>query len=301
MNKVANATSMRVSPVGQTVCAPPDPATVMVTPENKFVLDINFSISCTKIGSVSALVPEIGSVGNSVEIRISILDEAGNPVKGMARALEISILGSNSVVRASDIVENNDGSYSLSYIPINIGNDNIQIALSGYEFADSPYGVTITSGMAISAIELPDGTEMEPGYEAHLTVIGGTSPYTWTIVEGDLPAGVTLDDQTGLITGTPAEAGVYIFTVRVRDANGIAVEQTLELTVNAAILGFVILEQPNVLTEAGFPIGRVVASIVNQHGTQAEWYSNEVNIAITKGTGEANARINRGVTRVVPV
>ncbi len=40
-------------------------------------------------------------------------------------------------------------------------------------------------------------------YGVTLEVTAGTSPYTWTIIEGTLPDGLTLDSGTGRIEGTP--------------------------------------------------------------------------------------------------
>ncbi len=40
-------------------------------------------------------------------------------------------------------------------------------------------------------------------YTATLTAIGGTPPYTWTLVDGVLPTGLALAPSTGAITGTP--------------------------------------------------------------------------------------------------
>jgi hypothetical protein len=38
-----------------------------------------------------------------------------------------------------------------------------------------------------------------------LSASGGTAPYSWLVISGALPAGLTLDSSTGAITGTPTE------------------------------------------------------------------------------------------------
>ncbi len=47
---------------------------------------------------------------------------------------------------------------------------------------------------------------------------GGTPPYTFSIVSGALPAGLTLDPATGLVTGFPTSSGPTAFTVGVTDS-----------------------------------------------------------------------------------
>ncbi len=63
----------------------------------------------------------------------------------------------------------------------------------------------------------------------------GTAPFTWTIVQpgtGLLPAGLTLGQGTGAITGTPTAAGTSNFTVQVQDAGGLLDTQDLSITIN---------------------------------------------------------------------
>lgn len=64
------------------------------------------------------------------------------------------------------------------------------------------------------------------GYEFPFSVVGGTkftssqgSGYIWNFF-GDLPPGLTFDGDTGVLSGTPTEPGVYTFDIDVFDAAG---------------------------------------------------------------------------------
>ena len=63
----------------------------------------------------------------------------------------------------------------------------------------------------IVAESLPDGMEGE-AYSSRLTA-KGTAPITWSIVSGVLPEGLSLNEDTGEISGTPAGEGTEVFTV----------------------------------------------------------------------------------------
>lgn len=63
----------------------------------------------------------------------------------------------------------------------------------------------------IVAESLPDGMEGE-AYSNRLTA-KGTAPITWSIVSGVLPEGLSLNEDTGEISGTPAGEGTEAFTV----------------------------------------------------------------------------------------
>jgi hypothetical protein len=67
---------------------------------------------------------------------------------------------------------------------------------------------------------LPDAIE-DRSYSEQVNITGGTSPYTWTIVSGSLPGGLTLTSSTGVIHG-PLDndtVGAYSFTIRVTDSS----------------------------------------------------------------------------------
>jgi hypothetical protein len=57
-------------------------------------------------------------------------------------------------------------------------------------------------------------------YSSALVATGGVSPYTFSIVGGPLPAGLSLNSSTGAITGTPTLAVSLNFTAQVMDSSG---------------------------------------------------------------------------------
>ncbi|MFT4945972.1 MAG: hypothetical protein ACI8TL_000201 [Natronomonas sp.] len=86
---------------------------------------------------------------------------------------------------------------------------------------------------AITTESLAAWTVEQGGYSQQLAASGGTEPYSWTITAGELPDGLALDESTGVITGTPAQAGNFTFTVEVTDADNTVTTRELAITINA--------------------------------------------------------------------
>ena len=70
----------------------------------------------------------------------------------------------------------------------------------------------------ITTDTLPGGKVGE-AYSQTLSATG-TTPITWGIDSGNLPAGLTLDEATGEISGTPTAAGTASFTVKADNSAG---------------------------------------------------------------------------------
>lgn len=66
-------------------------------------------------------------------------------------------------------------------------------------------------------------------YDLALSAVGGYPPYTWELVDGDLPPGVRFDSEVGRLEGTLGEAGTWHFEVDAADAEGRRAEQTARL------------------------------------------------------------------------
>jgi hypothetical protein len=71
-----------------------------------------------------------------------------------------------------------------------------------------------TSPLRIVTDTLPRMALREP-YDVQLHAEGGAPPYQWSVVAGELPAGLHLD-SAGRLTGAPTTAQPFTFTVAVR-------------------------------------------------------------------------------------
>ena len=67
-----------------------------------------------------------------------------------------------------------------------------------------------------------------------LSANGGTAPYTWTIISGTLPAGITLSSG-GVLSGTSTQASTSTFTVQAMDATGGTASQQYTLTIEPPV------------------------------------------------------------------
>jgi hypothetical protein len=94
----------------------------------------------------------------------------------------------------------------------------------------------VTTAPSIITTILATGT-VGTAYSQTLSATGGTSPYTWSIGSGTLPAGLTLS-STGTISGTPtATCTATPITFKVTDSNSTTATKSLAVTINAAPTG----------------------------------------------------------------
>lgn len=114
----------------------------------------------------------------------------------------------------------------------------------GQRTATRQLALVVGPGLTIVTTSLADAITNQ-GYSQALQTTGGAAPLMWSIVSGSLPAGMTLDASTGVISGTATVAGSSTFTVRVRDAAEKTAERQFTLTV----------AQPLVITTGTLPNG----------------------------------------------
>jgi len=93
---------------------------------------------------------------------------------------------------------------------------------------------TIGNGVQIEQIVLP-ATTMGIPYSQQLTATGGVGEVTWNDKDNDLDGtGLSLS-ASGLITGTPTQAGTITFTAEVNDEGGGHDERQGSITINSSV------------------------------------------------------------------
>jgi len=84
----------------------------------------------------------------------------------------------------------------------------------------------------VTGAALPNG-KVKTAYSTQIKVSGGVAAYTWTRTAGSLPNGTTLtfNGTTATLSGKPAKAGTFRFTLRVTDGSGQSVTQQFTVVV----------------------------------------------------------------------
>jgi uncharacterized repeat protein (TIGR03803 family) len=111
---------------------------------------------------------------------------------------------------------------------------------------------TVTVGgaqtLVVTTSNLPQA-RVDVAYSTTLVASGGVPPYTWSLTVGSLPAGLTLNASSGVISGKPTAAGMANFTVQVKDSDPTPATAT-------ASLGMTVI-QPLVIMTMSLPAVRV--------------------------------------------
>jgi hypothetical protein len=98
--------------------------------------------------------------------------------------------------------------------------------------ATATFTMPVPTPLAITTTSLTDATALSP-YSATVMATGGTTPYTWSAT--GLPASLSIDPATGVISGTPTCAEVagspYSVGVTVTDSTSATASATFSLTV----------------------------------------------------------------------
>lgn len=131
---------------------------------------------------------------------------------------------------------------SAGFVELSDGNGDYAIADAvRFEYVGS-------SGLAVGTSALPNGV-VGISYTASLAADSGLAPYTWSVIDGSLPQGLTLAGD-GAITGVPGSQEIAEFTVQVQDANQGTATRALIITVDANVPNDIIIDSGDPETSA---------------------------------------------------
>jgi uncharacterized protein (TIGR03437 family) len=118
----------------------------------------------------------------------------------------------------------------------------------------------------LTTTPLPPGT-VGVVYSQKLNATGGTSPYSWSVTHGALPAGLVLS-ATGILAGTPTSTDAYKFTVQVRDVASAAASRDFQLVINSQPVSTPTITAGGIVNAATNAAGPITAgSLVSIYGT----------------------------------
>lgn len=134
------------------------------------------------------------------------------------------------------VLDFNEGEGSFIYTPNNdfSGTDSFTYSLNDGQDVSSSATVSIgvVEALSISTTSLSNG-QIGVYYSETLEAVGGVAPYTWSLIDySSLPAGITLNVNTGEIFGTPATEELSNFTVEVTDAVNVSAPQNLDISID---------------------------------------------------------------------
>ncbi len=156
--------------------------------------------------------------------------------------------------------------------------------------SSSAYSLTIHQApVTASASGLSGGTAGTP-YSQTLTATGGNPPYTWSLLNGALPAGLSLA-ASGTISGIPTTPGTFTFGVGAKDASG----GVTSLSVTIAIVA-----SPIVVSSGSFPSG-VVSFAYPQQILSATGGVAPYTFTVTEGALPPGLVLSSGVVSGTPV
>jgi hypothetical protein len=125
---------------------------------------------------------------------------------------------------------------------------------------------TIPTDLQIVSLPLPDAVVgvPYPGNSTQITNTGGLAPYTWAVVAGQLPIGMTINPVSGILGGVPCTytsefpnsdyTETYTFVVQVTDAINAKASQNFTLELAPAVFSLGPIDQLTVSASEQFKL-----------------------------------------------
>jgi M6 family metalloprotease-like protein len=193
-------------------------------------------------------------------------------------------IASNGGSAAKGVVSGSGKNWSVAVTNVTTGSVTVSVSSYGPYKITGSYPVDVFSlGPTINTSSLLGGT-VGAAYSQELNA-SGTAPITWSIVNGSgsLPAGLTLDGATGVISGTPTTAETATFTVKAQNSDGDNTKK-LSIVISSAPAAPTI----NTSTLAGGTVGTAYSQEFNASGTAPITWS------IVNGSGSLPAGLTLG-------
>jgi hypothetical protein len=126
----------------------------------------------------------------------------------------------------------------------------LSITVTGVGGSSTGTTVSTAKPLTISTASLPNAA-ISAVYSQTIAATGGRLPYTFALAKGALPAGLSLDKDTGKIVGTPTATGSYSFIITATDADALSVSATYTVTVGGGSVTVTLTSGSGAVTSSG--------------------------------------------------
>jgi len=174
------------------------------------------------------------SAGVDVQMQLNNSTTFNNNVKAMYDYNDNQTYINNNLAQIAgmNVVQNVSGTQQVD-VDFKTGSSAYTAKIQDVHFVAIPMGSTQVP-LSITTASLPADT-VGVAYNQTLAATGGSTPYTWSLLSGSLPTGLSLNASTGAITGTPTASGTSSFTAKVTDNAAATASKALSIAVSAAI------------------------------------------------------------------
>ena len=147
----------------------------------------------------------------------------------LAISLDAPAFDETAITYSGGVLKSTDNTVETTDFTAETGVNGLQLSGTMY-FTYT--GQVLPPTIITTNADLPNGTVGQT-YTAALSA-DGDEPITWSVIDGSLPTGLSLDGATGVISGTPSAEGNFTFTVEA--LNNYAAD-TKELTIRINSVG----------------------------------------------------------------
>jgi large repetitive protein len=109
---------------------------------------------------------------------------------------------------------------SLSGVPTQTGTFTVAITLTDGSTPAITVSTPFTFSVKAVSSDYPNNGTRGQAYSFYLRPIGGVPSFTWTLLSGTLPTGLTLNSSTGIISGTPTDTGSFSARISIAQPSG---------------------------------------------------------------------------------
>ncbi|MEI6209387.1 MAG: putative Ig domain-containing protein [Desulfuromonadales bacterium] len=186
-----------------------------------------FSGSGVGINPLSITTTGLPDASTSGAYSFKVVAAGGvSPYKWSATGLPAAF----SIDQVTGLISGSNPASGLYTVTVTVTDGNSPMGTASSTFSLNVGAISITSTTLSSWTQ---GVDYVSSPKHTLTASGGTLPYSWSLVSGALPPGITAS-AAGVLSGAATGSGVYTFTYKVTDSSVPAqtAQASLSITIN---------------------------------------------------------------------